>query len=258
MVKCGKAVAQSRLVAVMADKDESIRFDASDDAPRTNAEFDSSLYRFLIVPDVALSKIRCVEKYLDSIGAYFYSENGYGFCTEAPREVFGRIMQIESIEPFAPKTLKRRLRELDIRRADIMRREFPLSCDQIASQARHIAGRHPAHLLYENRRSAVPDCAALGNGHEAEHRKQQRQQQQKQETENKRHEASPLLLTLRQRVGNKSDDKPHQRREHQRLQKNVQPKPILRLLPTSPTKTLSRHPAKSPKTSISTVISLCN
>ena len=43
-------------------------------------------------------------------------------------------MQIESIEPFAPKTLKRRLRELDIRRADIMRREFPLSCDQIASQ----------------------------------------------------------------------------------------------------------------------------
>lgn len=134
LVKCGKAVAQSQLVAVMADKGESIRFDASDDAPRTNAAFDSSLYRFLIVPDVALSKIRCVEKYLDSIGAYFYSENGYGFCTEAPREVFGRIMQIESIEPFAPKTLKRRLRELGIRRADIMRREFPLSCDQIASQ----------------------------------------------------------------------------------------------------------------------------
>lgn len=134
LVQCGSDVADAELVAVMADRGESMRFSADGHMPHSPAEFEKEKYRFLIVPDVSLSKIRRVGKYLSGIGAYFYSENGYGLCAEAPQSVFGRVMEIESMEPFAPKVLKRRLREQGIRRADIMHRQFPLSTEQIASR----------------------------------------------------------------------------------------------------------------------------
>ena len=132
LVQCGRAITDTEFVAIRADKAQKICFGANDDSIQERIPFNPDKYKFLIVPDVSLSKIRCAEKYLADMSAYFYSENGYGFCTEAPATVFGRIMEIESIETFAPKTLKRRLREQGIKRANIMRRLFPLSAEQIA------------------------------------------------------------------------------------------------------------------------------
>jgi hypothetical protein len=56
--------------------------------------------------------------------------------TELPESIGlpGRIFEIESIEPFDPKALKRHLKAAGIKNIDIMRRKFPLSTANIAHQ----------------------------------------------------------------------------------------------------------------------------
>lgn len=149
MVECGQKISSTTLTAKAAGKDEvsfalpdkslsehpAIDRDANMPEKKGPAEkFSPDKYACLIVPDVALQKIRCVKRYFDMNGIYFYSENGYGFCSHSPKHIFGRALEIESIEPFSPKTLKQELKRQGIRSIDIMRREFPLTAAQIASQ----------------------------------------------------------------------------------------------------------------------------
>lgn len=96
--------------------------------------FEPDGYKFLLVPDVALQKSRLARRYFSRLGAYIESDNGYAFATERPDNSMGKILDIQSIESFDPKTLKRRLKADDIRNVDILRRDFPLSAAEIARQ----------------------------------------------------------------------------------------------------------------------------
>ncbi len=98
--------------------------------------FKPETYTHLIFPDVALQKARLARRYLTGRGIHIDSDNGYGFATEKPGDDFlGKAHEIESIEPFDPKELKRRLRARGIKSIDILKRDFPLSAADIARQA---------------------------------------------------------------------------------------------------------------------------
>jgi SAM-dependent methyltransferase len=103
-------------------------------------------YHWLVVPDVALQKGRLARRYFSERGIYIDSDNGYGFSggnghgdiSGTPPHpldgLLGRVYEIESIEPFDPKALKRRLKAQGVKGIDILRREFPLSAADIAHQ----------------------------------------------------------------------------------------------------------------------------
>jgi hypothetical protein len=95
-------------------------------------QFAPERYRYLIVPDVALQKGRLARRYFTERGVWIESNNGYGFAPEKPEGIMGRAIEIESIEPFDPKALKRRLKARGIKNIDILRRDFPLSTADIA------------------------------------------------------------------------------------------------------------------------------
>lgn len=90
-------------------------------------EFKGETYRWLVQPDVALQKSRLARAHLAG-KADIWSENGYGFAEERPENVIGRIYEIESIEPFEPKRLKR---EMKGRKMQILKRDFPLSTERL-------------------------------------------------------------------------------------------------------------------------------
>lgn len=89
--------------------------------------FDPAAYRYLIQPDVALQKSRLVRRYLWQ-KADCWSENGYGFAMEPIEGLLGRQATIERIEPFDPKGLKRALKG---RRVELLKRDFPLSIEEL-------------------------------------------------------------------------------------------------------------------------------
>nr|MBE6191201.1 methyltransferase domain-containing protein [Rikenellaceae bacterium] len=91
------------------------------------ADFSSTPYRWLIIPDVALQKGRIVRAHLAGKGDC-WSENGYGFAVERPEEVLGRTLEIEAIEPFDPKALKRSLKG---QRVELLKRDFPLALEEL-------------------------------------------------------------------------------------------------------------------------------
>jgi hypothetical protein len=62
--------------------------------------------------------------------ADIWSENGYGFATERPEGVIGRIYEIEQIEPFDPKRLKR---EMKGQKRQIFKRDFPISTERLTA-----------------------------------------------------------------------------------------------------------------------------
>lgn len=90
--------------------------------------FDPARYRWLVVPDVALQKARLARLHLRG-KADIWSENGYGFATERPQGVIGRVFAIGGIEPYDPRKLKR---ELKGRGAELMKRDFPLAAEELA------------------------------------------------------------------------------------------------------------------------------
>ena len=90
-------------------------------------EFEAEEYRYLIVPDVALQKARLVQHSLRG-KADVWSNNSFGFAREKVEGVLGRVEEIERIEKFDPKALKRELRGVGV---DILVREFPMSVDQV-------------------------------------------------------------------------------------------------------------------------------
>ncbi|MBQ5619703.1 MAG: SAM-dependent methyltransferase, partial [Alistipes sp.] len=57
-----------------------------------------------------------------------WSENGYGFATQRPEEALGRIYEIERIEPYDPKGLKRTLKG---RKAELLKRDFPVAIEEL-------------------------------------------------------------------------------------------------------------------------------
>ena len=90
-------------------------------------EFEAEEYRYLIVPDVALQKARLVQHALRG-KADVWSNNSFGFAREKVESILGRVEEIEKIEKFDPKALKRELRGVGV---DILVREFPMSVDQV-------------------------------------------------------------------------------------------------------------------------------
>lgn len=97
-------------------------------APPT-PEFRGEEYRWLVQPDVALQKCRLARAHLAG-KADIWSENGYGFATERPEGVIGRIYEIEQIEPFDPKRLKR---EMKGQKRQIFKRDFPISTERLTA-----------------------------------------------------------------------------------------------------------------------------
>lgn len=101
---------------------------AEADALPAPGAFDPARYHWLVVPDVALQKARLARLHLHG-KADIWSENGYGFATERPRGVIGRVFAIVGIEPYDPRKLKR---ELKGRGAELMKRDFPLAAEELA------------------------------------------------------------------------------------------------------------------------------
>lgn len=119
-------------------------------------KFEPERYRWLVVPDAALRKSRLARRYFAGRVDYIESDNGYGFSAAEPENVIGRVLEIESIEPFDPQSLKRRLKSEGVRSVDIMKRDFPLSADGIARRlgvgqggSRTIAFTHAAGKLWQ-------------------------------------------------------------------------------------------------------------
>lgn len=82
-----------------------------------------------MVPDVALQKARLACAALRG-RADLWSNEGYGFAASDPGAVLGRVLAIESIEPYDPKALRRTMRG---ERAELMKRDFPLATARIAA-----------------------------------------------------------------------------------------------------------------------------
>jgi hypothetical protein len=96
--------------------------------------FSPGLYRHLIIPDVSLQKARLARHYFSERGAWIESDNGYAFAVDKPADIMGRALEIETIEPFDPKALKRRLKAEGVKSVDILKRDFPLPAADIARQ----------------------------------------------------------------------------------------------------------------------------
>lgn len=97
--------------------------------------FEPERYRWLVIPDVALQKARLARRYLSGRGVWIDSDNGYGFATENPEAPMCRTIGIESMGPFDPKALKRRLKAQNTKSIDIFKRNFPLSAAEIARRS---------------------------------------------------------------------------------------------------------------------------
>ncbi|MEG2614322.1 MAG: RsmD family RNA methyltransferase [Alistipes sp.] len=92
--------------------------------------FDPTRYRWLVTPDVALQKARVACMALHDT-AHLWSNDGYGFAETEPQGALGKVLAIDRIEAYDPKTLRRELRGT---RAELLKRDFPLTSAQIASQ----------------------------------------------------------------------------------------------------------------------------
>lgn len=84
-------------------------------------------YRWLFLPDVALQKTRLTQAHLAG-RADCWSANGYGFARERCEGLLGRWFEIDRIEPYDPRALKR---ELAGRRFTLLKQEFPIPTAEI-------------------------------------------------------------------------------------------------------------------------------
>lgn len=92
--------------------------------------FDPAAYRWLLIPNVALQKARLTLTYLQG-RVDIWSSNGYGFAAEKLEGTLGRWLEIERIEPYNPKQLKR---ELSGSRLTILKQDFPFTAAEIATR----------------------------------------------------------------------------------------------------------------------------
>ena len=96
-----------------------------DDTP-CEGEFAAEEYGWLIIPDVALQKARLAVHALRE-KADIWSNNSFAFARVKPEGVVGRVEQIERIEVFDIKQLKKSLKG---RKVDIILRDFPMGVDE--------------------------------------------------------------------------------------------------------------------------------
>ncbi len=104
--------------------------------PPLPERFAAEEYRFLVVPDVALQKARLARQALAPV-ADIWSDNGFGFARTRPAGVLGRVFEIDRIEKFDPKALKR---ELKGRGMEILKRDFPYSIEELMRRTGTRAG----------------------------------------------------------------------------------------------------------------------
>lgn len=84
-------------------------------------------YRWLFLPDVALQKTRLTQAHLAG-RADCWSPNGYGFARERCEGLLGRWFEIERIEPYDPRALKR---AFSGRKMTLFKQEFPIPVAEI-------------------------------------------------------------------------------------------------------------------------------
>ncbi len=91
-------------------------------------------YKYLVIPDVAMQKGRMARAVLGE-ECDIWSDNGFGFATEMPSsDTLGRQYEIEAIYRYEPKRVKRALKDLGIAKAEILKREFAYSTEQVAKR----------------------------------------------------------------------------------------------------------------------------
>lgn len=89
--------------------------------------FEPGGYRWLVIPDVALQKARLARLHLRG-RAEMWSPNGFGFAKEEPHGILGGALEIERIEPYDPRRLRRELKGCG---AEIYKRDFPLPAEEL-------------------------------------------------------------------------------------------------------------------------------
>ncbi|MFI3320393.1 MAG: RsmD family RNA methyltransferase [Rikenellaceae bacterium] len=105
----------------------------------TSIAFDvesATKYRWLILPDVALLKGRVAMHFVGR-EADIWSNNGFGFAVEQPRNCYGRIFEIEQILEYQPKTLRK---ILGGKKVEIIMRDFPQSLNKVMAQLKTKSG----------------------------------------------------------------------------------------------------------------------
>lgn len=117
-----------------ADAGQALR-DASGTERQT---FEPARYRWLVLPDVALRKARIVRHRLAGKAAV-WSESGFGFAEAPFDDPLVRLLPIESIEPYDPRQLKRRLKGS---RVEILKRDFPLGQEELMRRLGVHAGNY--------------------------------------------------------------------------------------------------------------------
>lgn len=92
--------------------------------------------RFLSVPDVGFYKSRTVAayaaQYLGDVPGGWRLEGECLFTAEPPEHFAGKVYRITFRHPYRPKEIARLLRMRSIRRANIHRRGFPASAEEVA------------------------------------------------------------------------------------------------------------------------------
>ncbi len=89
-------------------------------------------YRYLLLPDVSLRKVRLAGAWAASHGLPLSAGDGYAFADRLPAGGMYRHYEIESVQPYNPRALKALLRERGVRAVQIMQRGFPVSNAVIA------------------------------------------------------------------------------------------------------------------------------
>ena len=97
-----------------------------------HGEFHPEPYKYLVLSDVALRKIGLACDYLTDKVDFIASPTGYAFSANAFEDTFCRCFEIETIEPYSPKELRRELKAAKTKSIDILKRDFRLSSSEIA------------------------------------------------------------------------------------------------------------------------------
>ncbi len=95
-------------------------------------EFQADQYRFLILSDVSLRKIGLAVDYLADKVDFTSSPTGYAFTSRIFEDKLCRTLEIESIEPYSPKELRRELKAAGVKRLNILKRDFRIATSDIA------------------------------------------------------------------------------------------------------------------------------
>lgn len=103
----------------------------------TVAPFDVEYAKYLIVPDVAMQKGRVAVAEFSTY-AQIWSNNGYAFAESLPEgKVPAKIYEIERVERYNPKQLKRELKGVGV---EILKRDTQLSVDAVRKATSMRAG----------------------------------------------------------------------------------------------------------------------